>query len=571
MVQATLQQFLQNFKAKMPPPLALLPIGQYLSFAAAKRAAVGAVVSVDTYTVSSAALAYILGLLAWRRIPEWIKEDVSIRNLLPKDRNKSETTSLELSTLASVIEKLQALLESGSEKLVSIPVPFLHAAILAYIQLAAHLHKLYPDDRDIWYSSCGAVATAGNFENIHQDDSAFEFCEQVSLSKCLEYATLSYESDTTKVREVLGSDFTIVQHNTLIKDVVRPGNVGHYLAISKKMKLIVVGIRGTSSFEELLTDCCGQAVSYNGRDDYANANYDDMFHSRVEVRAEIPNELVASQDGHVEVISGHEQVWMETHNDDNGNDIRCHQGILICAIRLVNTIQTFVKSHVVDDEYRLLLCGHSLGAGVASLSAVVLRSRLPMLTDTKIAQKMKVVAFAPPPILDHDSAVASSSYTTTIVNNSDIIPRSSMANLAIFLEFLREVSSRLQEKGLAPTNPITAAAFISKMTTEVVSNDDLLMTLEEVQTAMEKAHHCIELRNPDHLYIPGRVLVMFEKWGSTTGFAEDKPFDPEGKWRFVETNGSAAMLRFLEIDALRMLTDHGTASYSKSLQVFFTK
>ena len=379
----------------MPPPLALLPIGQYLSIAAAKRVAASAIVSVDTYTVSSAALAYILGLLAWRRIPEWIKEDVSIRNLLPKDRNKPDATSLELSTLASVIEKLQALLESGSAKLVSNPVPFLHAAILAYIQLAAHLHKLYPHDRDIWYKNCGTAASASHFENTNQDNSDFEFHEQINLSSCLDYATLSYESDTTKISEFLGSNFEVIQHNTLIKDVVRPGNVGHYLAVSKKMKLIVVGIRGTSSFEELLTDCCGQAVSYNGRDDYASENYDDMFHSREEVRAAIPNELLTSQDGHVEVISGHERIWMEAHNDDNGNDIRCHQGILICAIRLVNTIQAFVKEHVVDDEYRLLLCGHSLGAGVASIAAVVLRSRLPALADTTVTHKMKVVAFDP--------------------------------------------------------------------------------------------------------------------------------------------------------------------------------
>ena len=517
-----------NNIGNMPPPLALLPIGQFLSIAAAKRAAAGAIVSVDTYTVSSAAVAYILGLLAWRRIPDWIKEDVSIRNLLPRDRNKSEATSLELSTLASVIEKLQALLESGSDKLVSTPVPFLHAAILAYIQLATHLHKLHPDDRDVWYASCGAVASTTNFENTYEDDSGFEFHDQVKIDKCLDYATLSYESDTTNISEFLGSDFIVVQHNTLIKDIVRPGNVGHYMAISKKMKLIVVGIRGTSSFEDLLTDCCGQAVSYNGCDDYASANYDDMFHSRVEVRAAIPNELQPSQDGHVEVISGHERIWMEAHNDDNGNDIRCHQGILICAIRLVNTIQAFIKSHVIDDEYRLLLCGHSLGAGVACLAAVVLRSRLPLLADATVNRKMKVVAFASPPILDHDSAVASSSYTTTIVNNSDVIPRSSMANLAIFLEFLREVSSRLQEKGLAPTNPITTAAFISKITTDVTRDDDLLMTLDEVQTAMEKAHHCIELRNPDHLYVPGRVLVLCEKWGSTESQNQEK------KWHLMQ-------------------------------------
>jgi pimeloyl-ACP methyl ester carboxylesterase len=320
-----------------------------------------------------------------------------------------------------------------------------------------------------------------------------------------------------------------------------------------------------------LTDCCGQAVSYNGRDGFASANYDEMFHARVEVRAAIPNEILTSNDGHVEVISGHERIWMEAHNDDNGNDIRCHQGILICAVRLVNTIQSIVKSHVVDDEYRLLLCGHSLGAGVASLVAMVLRSRLPTLSDTKGINKMRVVAFAPPPVLDHDSAVASSLYTTTIVNNSDIIPRSSLANLGIFLEFLREVSSRLQEKGLAPTNPLTTAAFIRKISSDVANEDDLLMTLEEVQIALEKAHHCIEIRNPDHLYIPGRVLVMFEKWGSAKGSSDKISLDPEGKWRFVETTGSAAILRFLEIDALRMLTDHGTDSYSRSLQELFFK
>ena len=550
----------------MPPPLAMLSVA-----AVAKRAVAGAALSVDTYTVSSAALAYVLGLLAWKRIPEWIKEDVSIRSLLQKERSKSQETTLELSTLASVIEKLQALLESGSEKLESRPVPFLHAAILAYIQLAAHLHKLFPDERDIWYANCGSVGTSNEFQNMYHEDSAFTFHDQVHLSKCLDYATFSYESETAKLSEFLGSDFKVVQHNTLIKDLARPGNVGHYLAVSKKMKLVLIGIRGTSSLEDLLTDCCGQAVSYNGHDDYANANYEDLFHSRVEVRAAIPNELSANQDGHVEIISGHERIWMEAHNDDDGNDIRCHQGILICALRLVDTIQSFIEEYVVVDEYRLLLCGHSLGAGVASLAAVVLRSRLPVLAGTKSTHKMKVVAFAPPPVLDHDTAIAASSYTTTIVNNSDVIPRSSLANLAIFFEFLRDLSSRLQEKGLVPTNPLAAVAFIRKMFTDVDNDNDLLMTLEEVQTAMERARDCVELRNPDHLYVPGCVLVMFERWGSTSGVSNVTSSEPARNWQFVVTDGSAAILRCLEVDAIRMLTDHGTDSYAGSLQTFFNK
>ena len=86
--------------------------------------------------------------------------------------------------------------------------------------------------------------------------------------------------------------------------------------------------------------------------------------------------------------------------------------------------------------YRLLLCGHSLGAGAAALAAALLRLRFPQLFPTVTADdqgkarqnKVHVYAFAPPPVLDHDSAVAASSYCTTIINNADIIPRCSLVN-----------------------------------------------------------------------------------------------------------------------------------------------
>merc|ERR1712032_1198046 len=90
------------------------------------------------------------------------------------------------------------------------------------------------------------------------------------------------------------------------------------------------------------------------------------------------------------------------------------------------------RNHNNDNvkNYHLVLCGHSLGAGVASLVGVILRSRIPQLiglsspatravnmcpTFSKSSRnhnsnKMSVYAFAPPPILDQDTAIECSSY-----------------------------------------------------------------------------------------------------------------------------------------------------------------
>lgn len=558
----------------MPPPLLLAPFGHFLSLAASKQAALSAAGSVDAYTASSAALAYVLARLAWNRVPEWIKEDVAVRNLLPTREEPGSSTrqnvAMELSNLTSVIEKLHALLVSGSEKLSSSesePVPFLHASVLAYVQLATQLHKLYPEDRNQWYCNAGEFVSKGYIDrNSKRENNRLD---TASLKEYLDFAIWAYATDTKVLQEWLGTEFYILQYNTLISGVVRPGHVGHYVAVSEARKLVVIGVRGTSTLEDLLTDCCGRAVSYSGCKDYTNRHYDEAHHSRVEVCAAQPNRVQTDEEGEIEVVSGHEQIWVEDQHDDNGQySIRCHEGILICATRLANEIQATIEKLVIDDGYSLLLCGHSLGAGVASLVAIILRSRLPALVDGQKTTMIKVIAFAPPPVLDHDSAIAASSYMTSIVNNSDIIPRSSLSNLAVFLEFLRSVSVRLEERGLAPTSPSAVAALIRKLTSVAIDENELLMTLDEVRSAIHEAHSRIELRDPDHLYIPGQVLIMFERWGSAVDLKNDSNASIREPWQFVVTDGSAAVLRFFEFDAFRMVTDHATASYFSSMEYF---
>ena len=515
----------------MPLPALLGPAAYPAAAAAAKSAmAIGADV---LPTVSSASLAAVLARLAWNRVPDWIKEDVTFQ------RRSSSEFPEEEERLSSVIEKFQALLTTGSEKL-SDPVPNLYAAILAYVQLTAQLKQTDPQTRDNLFDS------AGESYDIGTD-------ELETLKEALDFATWAYYVDDEPfLREQCldTANLTLVHASV----ATRPGSVGHYVAVSHEKKLLVIGVKGTSSLEDLLTDCCGQAVDYNlGGEEVLD---------RVEVRAKIDDEILTLLDtASVEVVSGHETISiLEGYDEDL--DVRCHEGILISAKRLYEHVLPVVDEKVVHDDYRLVLAGHSLGAGAAALLGVLLRSRIPTLDN------LNVYAFASPPIFDHDVALAVSPYVTSVVNNSDIVPRWGLANLTVFLEFLRVISDKLEENGLRPTGPRSTAAFLHKLS--MGTKGDLLMTADEVKEAMEAAHEKVELRHPDHLYVPGKVLLMYEHWQdeamSSNGENNKLKRVRDLKHYCFVSDGTMTVLRFFELDGYRMLSDHITASYYASIE-----
>jgi len=521
----------------MPLPVLLGPAAYPAAAAAAKSAMiVGAEV---LPTVSSASLAAVLARLAWNRVPDWIKEDVTFQ--------RRDNENAEEERLSSVIEKLQALLATGSAKLTD-PVPNLYAAILAYVQLTAQLKQTDPSTRDAFFDSSGT-----SYDITAQE------CE--TLKEALDFATWAYYVDdekflTEQCLDTAEYDLELV-HASVAR---RPGSVGHYVAVSHEKKLLIIGVKGTSSLEDLMTDCCGQAVDYNlGGDEVTD---------RVEVRAKKDDEVLLSllDTASVEVVSGHERISILQGYDED-LDVRCHEGILISAKRLYDHVLPVVDEKVVHGGYRLVLAGHSLGAGAAILLGVLLRSRIPQLDN------LHVYAFAPPPILDHDVALAVSPYVTSVVNNSDLVPRWGLANLTVFLEFLRVVSDKLKEHGLRPAGPRSTAKFLHKLS--MGTKGDMLMTSEEVKVAMEAAHDSVELRHPDHLYVPGKVLLVYEHWQDEV-LSEDGENDklkPVGdiKHYCSVSDGTMAVLRFFEIDGYRQLSDHITASYYASIESLMLK
>jgi len=170
-------------------------------------------------------------------------------------------------------------------------------------------------------------------------------------------------------------------------------------------------------------------------------------------------------------------------------------------------------------------------------------------------------AFASPPVLDHDSALACSDFVTTIVNNADVIPRASLSNLMIFLEFLKTVSEKLEEKGLSPNTVGSARAFLRSMS---MSNGDdgkggveMFMTADEIRSGVDAAAEKVDLRDPDHLYVPGRVLLMYDLWSKTSNItvANDAGIAAEVRTaeKLLVTDGTSKILRLIEMDD-RMIT-----------------
>lgn len=525
-----------------PPPLFLGPAVGKLTLHVSRTVLIG---------LSDAALTLVLGRWAWQQLPLWIRQDVSLQSFVA---TKDSKNSKELSTLTSVLDKIQVAIDAASRRVHAlrqeydtphgVVVPFLHASLAAYCQLLLQLQTLYPQQQQQPHTSS---------DNHHSPSPTRSTLHH--WRECLAWSVAAYETDTDVLQQQLPS-VVVLDHNALTERA--PGHVGYYIAVDDIHRRLVVAVRGTASLEEVVTDCCGGAVAWNDDDD----EWD-----RVEVVAAQPPRAVECSDG-VEVEAPREErVWWDGTAATEEYAVRCHEGILVCAQRLVQRIRHTIEGYVVGRGYSLLLCGHSLGAGVATLTGMILRSQIPILVDEP--DRLQVVAFAPPPVLDHDSAVAASAFTVSLVNQSDLIPRLSLVNLTVFVEFLRTISERLQEAGLAPQCPSSALAFFRKLTQPMstVKEDDLLLSLEEFNLAFSEAEQRVRLRDPDHLFVAGRVYFMAEQLETDdTVDSRDDDSVSAGKICCLETNGASEHLRRLEVDLFRMIRDHVSTTYHDNIQ-----
>lgn len=116
-----------------------------------------------------------------------------------------------------------------------------------------------------------------------------------------------------------------------------------------------------------------------------------------------------------------------------------HGGMLRAARRLSDILAEYAEAGLetlaeTGRRPSIVLCGHSLGAGVAALIAALWR-------DFGLFEGVDVrcFAFACPQVLDADLALAVSNHTTSVIVGADMVPRLSLATASDLREALLHI------------------------------------------------------------------------------------------------------------------------------------
>jgi Lipase (class 3) len=220
---------------------------------------------------------------------------------------------------------------------------------------------------------------------------------------------------------------------------------------------------------------------------------------------------------------------------------------------------------------------HFAGAGTAVIFSMILRSRIEKLRKDG-ADRLRVLAFASPPILDYEASKNCQSFVTTFINNSDIIPRSSISNLVVLLHVMKTVNRRLDEQGLSPRDMKSTATFLKWLMKG--KHEEMIFKPEEIKETLDEALDKAKLDDPDHLFVGGRVVHMFDEWtkkdyGNKSDYEDAGDEIDESKKvptaeKVYVADGAAKMLRIIEIDD-RMMSDHMSAGYRASIRALLDK
>ena len=389
----------------MPVPAAVFGPGAVVGM---KKFAFHVLTYLDLSTISSATFTLICVRYIYQSLPSWVKEDISFKNWMAQGSNNNNNNNndngsygsgggFKVQHVAEKISKLKDVLKRTDQP---DDFTFSFPAVLALIQLSAQL-KMQEElqARSSSADKRSSIATDNDKtlsceeKKGDDDDTTIEPLAEISSSSiddttiaftsrrdetyskagdtveesewrsdeikhALDLATWSYHEDSDALeRKLLSGGYGMLSHQLS----VRPGTVAHYVAVHPQNKTVVVSLRGTSSLEDLLTDCLG--LSQPLVED--KSLVEDHIH--VEVQAATPHVVMVDDSSDhddataVEIVSGHERIFISSqdHHDDNDHPgCTCHEGILAAARNVLDVIGKCLRDYVQHCDYKILFVGH---------------------------------------------------------------------------------------------------------------------------------------------------------------------------------------------------------------------
>ena len=175
--------------------------------------------------------------------------------------------------------------------------------------------------------------------------------------------------------------------------------VPFFLVVDKKTDSLVVSIRGTLSLADMLTDLNGEPEVMK-----------DVFNL---------TDLNSRWKGHKGMCKAAKYVYDRLHCDSK------YPSLLQNALENTNYKQ-------------IVVTGHSLGAGTAAILTFLLRAKYPNL-------RVVCYAYSPPGgLLDADASKESEKFCMSIVVGDDVIPRTSLHNIAALSKSIKRVCRSCQ-------------------------------------------------------------------------------------------------------------------------------
>ncbi|KAL0046812.1 hypothetical protein WJX82_010501 [Trebouxia sp. C0006] len=302
------------------------------------------------------------------------------------------------------------------------------------------------------------------------------------------YEQLNYEA----IKEQAGMDDSQLVYVSFSN--VALAHLPYMVALDETSRSVVVAVRGTATMEDVITDSVA-APDLLDRSEWLPESFKQQ-QAQTGERMYAHGGIVAAAAAILQDMGKHRllQRLLEEHDPFGQQNLQPDQR----DVKDNENVPSW--DHSIDyRDWKLVITGHSLGAGVAALMTLRLKDRFP---------SAKCWAFCPPGgLMSANLSHAAQGFVNCVVVGKDIVPRLSVVNIGRLIDEL--------VTGLAMCKHNKNDMLLRKMSTfwrhdraDQLFHDYLAIPHEALQV-LEQYNQGIEARNRMlELILPGKVVFL---------------------------------------------------------------